>query len=490
MFETAEVGNKVSKEQYSAEEPLLRAQLLQAQREIATSGFSVVVVLTGSEGTGKSEVLNLLLEWMDARGIRTHAVLRPTPEEREHPPLWRFWMALPPTGRMAIFHGSWYGGLLDQFARGKIDAAALEQGLDQLVAFERMIAQENVLLVKIWLHVSQEVLKDRLRRLSNDPLERWHVTKTDVKYLRNYDSYRKAAELLLRKTGTGFAPWNIIEATDRRYRNLTVGRALLQALQQRPEQAKPAKQKKAVRELPKPDAVNVLNQLDQQHEISKEEYDEKLLRQQGRVFRLTTKMRKTQRSLLVLFEGPDAAGKGGAIRRLIHGMDARQYQVQSVSAPTDEERAHPYLWRFWRNLPPRGHITIYDRSWYGRVLVERIEGFCATNDWMRAYGEINEFEQQLTESGVIVVKFWLHISADEQLRRFKDRETTPYKQYKLTEEDWRNRAKWDAYEAAACDMIARTSTQSAPWVLVEADNKEWARLKVLKTVVQRLRAEL
>jgi polyphosphate kinase 2 (PPK2 family) len=194
--------------------------------------------------------------------------------------------------------------------------------------------------------------------------------------------------------------------------------------------------------------------------------------------------------LILVFEGPDAAGKGGAIRRLTAAMDARDYQVISVSAPTDEERAHPYLWRFWRHLPPLGRVTFYDRSWYGRVLVERVEGFARPDEWRRAYEEINAFEQQLTESGMIVVKFWLAISPDEQLRRFRDRQMTAYKQYKLTAEDWRNRERWDAYEAAACEMIEKTGTESAPWVLVEANNKEWARVKVIETVIRRERAAL
>jgi polyphosphate kinase 2 (PPK2 family) len=191
-----------------------------------------------------------------------------------------------------------------------------------------------------------------------------------------------------------------------------------------------------------------------------------------------------------LVEGPDAAGKGGVIRRITQSMDARLYRLMSVAAPTDEERARPYLWRFWRALPRVGRSTIYDRSWYGRVLVERVEGFAAAEEWRRAYGEINAFEEQLAGAGTIIRKFWIALSADEQLKRFKDRQVTPYKQYKITEEDWRNRAKWGAYEAAACDMIERTSTEHAPWVLVEGNDKLWARVKVMKTVVEALEKEL
>jgi polyphosphate kinase 2 (PPK2 family) len=224
--------------------------------------------------------------------------------------------------------------------------------------------------------------------------------------------------------------------------------------------------------------------------MSKGEYADKAPKLQARLNRLSRKLYRDRRSLLLVFEGPDAAGKGGTIRRVTQAIDARAYKVIAVAAPTDEERSRPYLWRFWRHLPRRGQITIYDRSWYGRVLVERLEGFCAPDDWRRAYGEINEFEEQLTEFGIIVLKFWLAITPDEQLRRFQERETTPYKQYKISEEDWRNRSKWDAYEAAACDMIEKTGTGQAPWVLVEANDKDHARHKVLKTIVRRLEEEL
>ena len=224
--------------------------------------------------------------------------------------------------------------------------------------------------------------------------------------------------------------------------------------------------------------------------LGDKEYAKKLDKQQARIANLTLRLREERRALICAFEGVDAAGKGGSIRRLLSSIDARNARVMSVAAPTDEERAHPYLWRFWRNLPRLGHATIYDRTWYGRVLVERVEGFCAPEDWKRAYGEIAAFEEELSESGVILCKFWLQISPEEQLRRFKSRVKTPFKQYKLTEEDWRNRGKWDAYQAAALEMIERTGTPESPWTLVEAEDKHWARVKVLRTVADRLEEEL
>jgi polyphosphate kinase 2 (PPK2 family) len=265
---------------------------------------------------------------------------------------------------------------------------------------------------------------------------------------------------------------------------------LLEALQAR--LARPPRELPTVRPPPpSPPQMSIVGRLDLSLAMDPSDYERRLLKYQARLNEATRRMRDAQRrSMIIVLEGPDAAGKGGAIRRLTAAMDARDYQVMSVAAPTDEERARPYLWRFWRRLPPRGRVTIYDRSWYGRVLVERIEGFCADEDWNRAYAEINAFEEQLVESGTVIAKFWIAVSPEEQLRRFRERQETPYKQYKLTDEDWRNRDKWQAYEAAACDMIGRTSTELAGWTLVEGDNKEWARIKVMRTVVKTLERAL
>jgi AMP-polyphosphate phosphotransferase len=191
-------------------------------------------------------------------------------------------------------------------------------------------------------------------------------------------------------------------------------------------------------------------------------------------------------AVVALFEGNDAAGKGGALRRVTSALDARLYDTIPVGAPSEEERAQPYLWRFWRRLPRLGRFAFFDRSWYGRVLVERVEGLAAAPDWVRAYAEINDFEQALARHGTVLVKYWLAISKDEQLRRFRERERVAFKRFKITPEDWRNRKKWDAYEQAVCDMVERTSTSIAPWMLVEANNKYYARIKVLKVLCEAL----
>ncbi len=490
MFETAEVIQKVGKDAYEQQVPALRAALLEAQRELAASNRGVIVLVGGVEGAGKTSTVNLLHEWLDARGIETHAMSEPTDEERMRPPMWRFWRVLPPRGRMAVFLGSWYTLPVIERVFGRMGGARFQARLDRIVAFEELLAREGYLVVKFWLHLSRKAQKQRLEALERDPLQKWRVRPIDWKYFKHYDRFREISEIAIRRTSTGAAPWHIIAAGDANFRNLSVAGALLQTMTDGLAAAGHAAAPKPKPDLPKPEAANIIRALDLSRRADGKGYDKRLLRCQGRFNRLTRRLYEEQRQLILVFEGPDAGGKGGTIRRLTQAMDARNYQVTSIAAPTDEERARPYLWRFWRHLPRQGRVSIYDRSWYGRVLVERLEGFCSRADWQRAYAEINAFEEELTDFGIIVVKFWLAISPEEQLRRFKDRQVTPYKQYKITEEDWRNRAKWDAYEAAAVDMIERTSTTRAPWVLVEAEDKRWARLKVLKAAIRHVRREL
>jgi polyphosphate:AMP phosphotransferase len=289
------------------------------------------------------------------------------------------------------------------------------------------------------------------------------------------------------------APWIVVEGADEQYRSLTVAKILLDAMRKRVDQEKKGARRVAVSAPPPPPAADrrdLINSLDMKLALTKKKFDKELEKYQGRLNLLTRNPKFKERSLICVFEGSDAAGKGGSIRRITGALDARQYAIVPIAAPTEEERAQPYLWRFWRHAPRIGRVTIFDRSWYGRVLVERVEGFAREEDWMRAYAEINDFEDQLVRSGAIVAKFWLAITAEEQLKRFKEREKTRFKRFKITEEDWRNRKKWDDYEHAVCDMIDRTSTEIAPWTLVEANDKLHARIKVLKTLCDRIESAL
>jgi polyphosphate:AMP phosphotransferase len=492
MFDSANLEHKVSKSAYAREEPKLRRSLLDAQYELIKDGrFPVLVLIAGVEGAGKSETANLLNEWMDARHLHTHAFPAPSDEESERPPMWRYWRALPPRGRVGIFFGAWHTHPILDRVLGVSGPAEFGRSVDRILRHERMLCDEGVLLLKYWFHLSEKQQKRRLHELESDPDTRWRVTPLDWKYFKLYGKFMQVCEPFLHRTSTGEAPWIIVPGADKRYRSLAVGRHMLAAIRERLED-KPAK-KLPDRNPPlleTPDNLNVIRALKLDQPMTRPEYDKALEKWQGRLSVLTRHPRFRKHSVVVVFEGNDAAGKGGAIRRLTRALDARLYRTLSVAAPTEEERAQPYLWRFWRHLPRRGRVLIFDRSWYGRVLVERVEGFCPESDWMRAYGEISEFEKQLVDHRVVLVKFWLAVSKDEQLRRFKEREKIAFKQFKITEEDWRNRKKWDKYESAICDMVERTSSSAAPWTLVEANNKLHARVKVLKTVVKALEKAL
>lgn len=487
MFESAELGHRIPKEVYECEVPALREALLAAQFEIAKSKkFSVVIVISGVDGAGKGETVNLLNEWMDTRHIRVHAYGSPSDEERDRPAMWRFWRDLPPRGTIGIFFGSWYSSPIHRRINCEIKNGAFDQSLEELVRFEKMLADEGVLILKFWLHLSKAGQKARFNTLQRDPNTAWRVTEQDWKHFKMYDEFTQVAEVALRRTSKAEAPWIVVEGADARYRNLTVGRQILEAIQKRLAQSR-LKVNQQVTPLPPPsspkvDRLAILDSLDLSKKLDKRRYKLELEKYQGKLNLLTRHPKFKNRSVVIVLEGSDAAGKGGSIRRITGALDARQYQVISIAAPTEEEKARPYLWRFWRYLPRLGSITVFDRSWYGRVLVERVEKFCSEFDWMRAYGEINDFEEQLAKNNTIVLKFWLAITKEEQLRRFKEREKTKFKHFKITEEDWRNRKKWDLYKDAVCDMIDRTSTHVAPWVMVEANDKYYARIKMLRAI--------
>ncbi len=491
MFESAELEHRIDKTTYKEEVPGLRAALQDAQYDLKASGkIPVVVLISGQDGAGKGETINVLYEWMDPRFISTLAFSAPTDEERDRPPMWRFWRALPPKGRVGIFAGSWYSDPIRQRLIGEITEAALDARIDQINRFEAMLVNEGALVLKFWFHLTKKGQKARLKALEKNPRTAWRVTKWNWDRLKTYDQLQDVAGHILRMTNTAWAPWIVVEGTDDRFRSLTVGKILLGAMTQRLASVAATVTPVAPPLPPDLDGRDVLTELRLDRSMRKGAADIELAKWQGRLAELLRDPRFAQHSLVCAFEGSDAAGKGGAIRRVAAALDARQYQIVPIAAPSEEERAQPYMWRFWRHIPRLGRVSMFDRSWYGRVLVERVEGFCSEADWLRAYSEINDFEHELTASGVIVVKFWLQISAEEQLRRFKERQEIEFKRFKITDEDWRNREKWDHYHRAVCDMVDRTSTGEAPWTLVEANNKDYARVKVLRTLCQRVTAAL
>ncbi|MGC4011104.1 MAG: polyphosphate:AMP phosphotransferase [Pseudomonas sp.] len=490
MFESAEIGHSIDKETYEKEVAVLREALLEAQYELKQQArFPVIILINGIEGAGKGETVKLLNEWMDPRLIRVESFLQPTDEELSRPPQWRFWRRLPPKGTTGIFFGNWYSQMLYARVTGDIKDSQLDGLIGDAERFERMYSDEGALIFKFWFHLSKKQLKERLKALESDPSRSWQLSEVDWKQSEFYDKFVRYGERVLRRTSRDYAPWYIVEGSDERYRSLTVGRTILESLQAALRRKdRPTPQPHAAPLVSSLDNKGLLDALDLSLSLDKDQYKEQLAKEQARLATLMRDKRFRSHSLIAVFEGNDAAGKGGAIRRVTDALDPRQYRIVPIAAPTEEERAQPYLWRFWRHIPARRQFTIFDRSWYGRVLVERVEGFASDADWLRAYAEINDFEEQLANYNIVLVKFWLSIDQETQLERFKERESIPFKRFKITEEDWRNRDKWDLYVDAVGDMVDRTSTEIAPWTLIEANDKRYARVKVLKTINDALEA--
>jgi polyphosphate:AMP phosphotransferase len=344
------------------------------------------------------------------------------------------------------------------------------------------------------MHLSRDAQEERLEALSADPMLSYQVKDSDWRNHENYDEFIAAAEKIITRTNRAAAPWTIVEGVDPYYRHIRVGETVRAELERHlaihensPANSSPAKpepQRPGHGESLQP--LTIFDNLDLSVRFTGVKYPKKKKKLQAKLGELGRKAHEQGQSTVLVFEGPDAAGKGGAIRRTVWSLDARTYRIHQFAAPTDIERAHHYLWRFWSKLPKAGNVSVFDRSWYGRVLVERTEGFATEDEWRRAFGEINDFESQIVDQGILLLKFWLHISKDEQLKRFEERAESPYKHWKLTDEDWRNREQWEHYEIAAHDMVQFTSTRAAPWILVEGDSKHYARLKILQTICDAL----
>ncbi len=510
MFRTAELGRKVSRSEYNEIEPVLRHELIEVQQALRTADFPVILIFAGVDGAGKGETVNLLNKWMDPRWLITHAYTEPSPEERERPEYWRYWRDLPPKGKIGMCLRCWYSQPTLSRAYRDISLAEFDERLERIVRFEAALARDGALILKFWMHLSKSEQKKRLKALEKDPLLKWQVRDSDWRHWNMYDDFLETAERAIMRTSTGKAPWQLVEGVDPRYRGLTVGATIRDAIQKHLTNSKLRRKFHAeiAQDLGDEDqggsdptagdpagedglitpreSASVLSALDMTLVLPRKNYKHQLKEWQARLHKAYRSARELGVSSLLVMEGWDAAGKGGAIRRTTEALQAWEYQVIPFAAPTDEENAQHYLWRFWRQLGRAGRVTIFDRSWYGRVLVERVEGFATENEWRRAYAEINDFEEQLVNHGIVLLKFWLHITPEEQLARFKAREDTPYKSWKLTDEDWRNRQQWPQYEEAVHEMIEHTSTMTAPWTLIEGNDKYYARVKLLRTFCERL----
>lgn len=475
---------RISKAAFERTLPALRDELLSLQTKLHTSkDCAVAVIIAGTPAAGRSETVNELLEWLDPKHIGVHALGAPSRDERRFPPLWRYWQKLPARGRVTFFFAGWYGEYLSGLIKGSNSKRGDERSVQRILQLENMLIRDRVRVVKIYLHTDEQTQRRRIAQLRASKLTRWRVTKEDRWQAKHFDRVERVVRSCLSATDHKAAPWHRVDGTDEEYRLLTVGKILRDEIS---AGLQPSTQKRLSWPREKSVKVTTLDVLQPQRPLDDDEYERQLETLQGRLARLVRKTGFCKHGLVLAFEGMDAAGKGGAIRRVTHALDARQYQVVPISAPTPEDLLHPYLWRFWRHIPAQGAITIFDRSWYGRVLVERVRDLTPEADWKRAYAEIVEFERQLTEQGLRVAKFWLAVSKEEQLRRFKARDDDPLKRFKVDREDWANRRHYDEYQIAASEMIRRTDADDARWTLVPADDKKHARLTVLKTVCDTL----
>lgn len=491
MFEAVELGQKVSKALYNKELIALRTRLVQLQYAIKDAPFSVLILVEANHRFGANELLNVLHEWMDPRFLEGSSFGSHNNYESGFPEFWRYWNNLPSHGRIALFLRSWPMDALFGSIRHQEGNPAFNRRIRHIKALEKSLVQNNVLVLKYWLHIPFQELDKHIHNGDSKKKAKWSVHKYDRLLHQNYEANLTVIEEMIQRTSTFEAPWLIVEASDKRYRNLRVATDIATRLEQALEDAhgQNPKNSESVTAF-EVGQKNILQTIDLTKEIDTDLYETELKKWQKKLKTLNRKANAKGISSVLLFEGWDASGKGGIIRRLTQAMDAANYRVVPIAAPTQDEKAHHYLWRFWKHLPARGKTQIFDRSWYGRVLVERVEGFASEAEWKRAYSEIGDFEEQIVESGSLFLKFWLHVDKEEQLRRFQEREQTPWKKHKITEEDYRNREKWGEYALAANDMILKTSVEGARWNLVAANDKKAARIHVLKTVCEALEDKL
>jgi polyphosphate:AMP phosphotransferase len=493
MLDTIDLSISMDKEKFKTQLEALIPRLGKLQRDCKAWKIPVIILFEGFDAAGKGTLINELSGAFDPRGYQVFTTQRETLEEKMHPFLWRFFTRLPENGRIAVFDHSWYRRVLTERFHEGISKEKLSYSFNEINDFEKLLTDDGAVIIKFFLTISQKEQAKRLKKLADKKSTAWRVREESLKQNRHYQEYLKISQEMMEKTETQYAPWTIVESTDRRYATIKIlaqtAFAMEMALKKKQEDSKKERVTLAFVDNDVY-STSVLSGVELNKSYTKEEYKERLKELQKKLSILHSKLYKKRVPVVLAFEGWDAGGKGGAIKRLTQALDPRGYVVNPVASPNDIEKNHHYLWRFWNNMPKDGHIAIFDRSWYGRVMVERLEGFCTTDEWKRAYKEMNDMEANLTNHGAIVIKFWMQIDKDEQERRFKERMENPDKQWKITEEDWRNRAKWDQYEKAVDEMLLRTSTSYAPWVVVEANDKYYARIKVLETVVNALEKRL
>ena len=492
MLNAIDFNRRMTDVEYRLETRASRDELANLQHRMKDAGLPVIVLFEGWDSSGKGSMIASMIQTLDPRFFKVYTTTDPTPEEQRFPFLWRHWYRTPERGKMAIFDESWY----PEVSRARIeDGLSTEDAysrMDSINTFERQLAQDGYLIIKFFLHISAKEQARRHARLLSDKNTRWRVSERDKFRNKHYKEYYRVYDEMLEKNNTVFAPWHVISAMERRSAMNDIYQIIVDSIRSALEEKKmivPSEYHSQVHNFhlvkqPRLEDVPLYRRLEDSA------YRDMLRKEQKKLSKLHNIIYREKIPVVIAYEGWDAAGKGGNIKRLTAALDPRGYEVVPIASPTPIDKAHQHLWRFWQNLPESGHITVFDRTWYGRVMVERLEGFCSEEEWKRAYQELNEFEYELEKWGAILIKFWLHIDSDEQLRRFTERQNTPEKQWKITDEDWRNREKWDQYEVAVNDMVRLTSTEYAPWTIIESQDKKFGRIKAIQTLNDAIEARL
>ncbi|MFI3271971.1 MAG: polyphosphate:AMP phosphotransferase [Pseudomonadota bacterium] len=492
MFDTMSLGQKLCAKEFKEMEDALRIKLFEMQTALATHKLAMLITLDGVSNAGRGAVLNLLSGWLDGKHFTNHTFWKLTDAETERPRDWKYWNKLPSKGDIAVFFGGWYGKNIRLFAQGDLSEDDLQDRLREYNGLERTLADNGYIQLKLWLHLDKDEHKKRRKAREHENCD-FHFTPYEKENGKKYDALIGSVQKIITATDAPHAPWHIIDAHDKHFRNVAIVKAIIVAIEKAiaaKEAIVPDSTQCTLPSFEDTSRVAILDRVDLSQTIEKEDYSKKIKALQNEVSRLSFEAYKEGISTTLMFEGWDAGGKGGNIRRIMGAVDARITRVIPISSPTSEDLAHHYLWRFWKHVPMAGNVVIFDRSWYGRVLVERVEGFAHPDEWRRAYTEINHFEKQVVDNKHILLKFWLQISPDEQLRRFEERQKIAWKNYKITDEDWRNREKTPAYMIAADEMFMRTSTNYAPWHIIPAESKYIARIETLTIYRDALRKAL
>ncbi len=487
MLDKIDINQHISNEKFREEIEDLRLKLNKTFQQTKALKIPVVIVYEGWGASGKGTLISKTLYPLDPRDFNVFTMDKVNEDIIMRPYLWSYWVKIPSNGRLAIFDKSYHRILNEQKLKlTEDDKTSFYKDVND---FEKQLTDDGCVIIKLFLHISKEEQKLRFDELLSKNSTKWRVDAADLEQNQNYDEHLKRFETMLQNTHVGFAPWHIVEANDTKYATIKTYDIIIAALEHA-IQEKENNNEKQLKQTSQPVGVKILSGVDMNKSLSSKDYKAKLYKLQSELRDISFELYSVRRSVVIVYEGWDAAGKGGNIKRLTEEIDPRMYEVIPVAAPSVEELNHHYLWRFWKKMPKDGHLAIFDRSWYGRVMVERVEGYCSEEEYKRAYFEINEMEKHMSNHGTIVMKFWLNIDKDEQLKRFKDRESNPLKRYKMTDEDWRNREKWKPYEKAVDEMLFRTNTDYAPWHIIESNNKKYSRIKVLEIVVDTLNNKL